>query len=197
MSDDLIKVIQECEKVCEHIHLPFQSGSNNILGKMNRKYTKEHYLELIKKIKTAVPKASFTSDVIVGFPGETEEDFLDTLEVVKQVKFDLVYTFLYSIRKGTPAAEMEDQIDVLSSKNRFDRLLDTVYKIIEENNEAMIGDTEEVLVESVSKNNEEYMTGRTRTNKIVNFKGDKSLIGKLVNVKIISQHMWYLNGEVI
>jgi tRNA-2-methylthio-N6-dimethylallyladenosine synthase len=197
MSDDLIKVIQECEKVCEHIHLPFQSGSNNILKKMNRKYTKEHYLGLIEKIKTAVPGASFTTDVIVGFPGETEEDFLDTLEVVKQVKFDLAYTFLYSRRKGTPAAEMEEQIDELTSKNRFDRLLDAVYKIIEENNQAMIGNTEEVLVESVSKNNDEYMTGRTRTNKIVNFKGDKSLIGKLVNVKIISQHMWYLNGEAV
>ena len=196
MSDELIKVIKECEKVCEHIHLPFQSGSTRVLKKMNRKYTKEHYLELIEKIKKEVPGASFTSDIIVGFPGETEEDFLDTIDVVKKVGFDLVYTFLYSKRKGTPAAEMEDQIDDAAKADRFDRLLKASYEILEKNNEAMVGTIEEVLVENVSKNNEENITGRTRTNKIVNFKGDKSLIGKLVNVKIISQHMWYLSGEI-
>ncbi len=196
-SDDLIKAISECEKVGEHVHLPFQSGSTRILKEMNRKYTKEQYLELAEKIRNAVPGVSFTSDIIVGFPGETEEDFEDTLDVVRKVRFDLVYTFIYSKRTGTPAAEMQEQIDDKTKKDRFDRLLETVYSIVQENNEAMIGKVEEVLVESVSKNNDEMMTGRTRTNKIVNFAGDKSLIGKLVDVRIQSQHMWYLAGEIV
>ena len=196
MSDDLIKAIAECEKVCEHVHLPFQSGSTKILKKMNRKYTKEHYLELIEKIKKAIPGVSFTTDIIVGFPGETEEDFKDTLDVVQNVRYDLVYTFIYSKRIGTPAAEMEEQVDDKTNKERFDRLLKTVYKHVDENNEVMIGATEEVLVENVSKNSEDVLTGRTRTNKIVNFAGDKSLIGKLVDVKIVSQHRWYLFGEL-
>lgn len=195
-SDDLIKAIAECEKVCEHIHLPFQSGSTRILKKMNRNYTKEQYLELIEKIRKAVPGVSFTTDIMVGFPGETEEDFQDTLDVVEKVRFDLAYTFIYSKRVGTPAAEMEEQVDEKTKKERFDRLLSKVYKIIEENNQAMIGRIEEILVEGPSKTNKDYLTGRTRTNKIVNFAGAESLIGKLVNVKITSQHMWYFLGEV-
>lgn len=196
-SDDLIKAISECEKVSEHVHLPFQSGSTRILKEMNRKYTKEQYLELAEKIRNAVPGVSFTTDIIVGFPGETEEDFQDTLDVVKKVRFDLAYTFIYSKRTGTPAAKMQEQIDDKTKKDRFDRLLETVYTIVQENNEAMLGKVEEVLVESVSKNNDEIMTGRTRTNKIVNFPGDKSLIGKLVDLRIQSQHMWYLAGELV
>lgn len=195
-SDDLIKAIAECEKVCEHIHIPFQSGSTRILGKMNRMYTKEQYLNLIEKIRKAIPGVSFTSDIIVGFPGETDEDFEDTLNVVNKVRFDLVYTFLYSKRKGTPAAEMPEQVDEATKKERFERLLNTVYKILEENNEAEVGKTQEVLVEEVSKNDDNILTGRTRTNRIVNFPGDRSLIGRLVNVKIVSQHMWYLAGEL-
>lgn len=196
-SDDLIRAIAECGKVCEHIHIPFQSGSTKILKEMNRKYTKEQYLELADKLKKAVPEASFTTDIIVGFPGETEEDFQDTLDVVKKVRFDIVYTFIYSKRSGTPAAQMDEQVDEKTRKDRFDRLLETVYKIIEENNEAMVGRLEEVLVEGVSKNKEGILTGRTRTNKIVNFPGEQSLIGQLVDVKIISQHMWYFAGEQV
>ncbi len=194
-SDDLISAAAECEKVCEHIHIPFQSGSTRILEKMNRRYTKEQYLELIQKIRKAVPEVSFTTDIIVGFPGETEEDFLDTLDVVEKVGFDLVYTFIYSKRTGTPAAEMPGQVEDSVKKERFDRLLDMVYKIVEENNRTMIGRTEEVLVESKSRNNPKILTGRTRTNKIVNFAGDEALIGRLIDVKIVSQHKWYLAGE--
>lgn len=196
-SDKLIEVMVNNPKICRHVHLPFQSGSTKILEKMNRKYTKEQYLELAEKIRKAMPNVSFTSDIIVGFPGETEEDFEDTLDVVRKIRFDLVYTFLYSKREGTPAAVMEDQIDEESKKNRFDRLLNLVYKITEENNEKTVGSIEKVLVEGISRNNEEYLTGRTDTNKIVNFPGDISLTGKIVKVEIISQHLWYLKGILV
>ncbi|MGE5328979.1 MAG: tRNA (N6-isopentenyl adenosine(37)-C2)-methylthiotransferase MiaB [Deltaproteobacteria bacterium] len=196
-SDELIKVMVDNPKICRHVHLPFQSGSTRILEKMNRKYTKEQYVGLAEKIKLAMPEVSFTTDIIVGFPGETEEDFQDTLDVVKKVKFDLVYTFLYSKREGTPAALMEEQIDEETKKNRFDRLLEEVYRIVEENNEKMIGSTEKVLVEGKSRNNDEFLTGRAGTNKIVNFSGDISLTGKLVNVEIVSQHLWYLKGKLV
>jgi len=196
-SDRLIEVMTQNAKICRHVHLPFQSGSTRVLERMNRKYTKEQYLELVEKIKKAMPDVSFTSDIIVGFPSETEEDFEDTLDVVKKVRFDLVYTFLFSKREGTPAAVMEEQIDEKTKKNRFDRLLDLVYKIAEENNEKMVGRIEEVFVEGLSRNNDDYLTGRTATNKIVNFPGDVSLTGKLVSVEIVSQHLWYLKGEVV
>ncbi len=196
-SDDLINAAAECGKVCEHIHIPFQSGSTRILEKMNRRYTKEQYLGLIQKIRKAVPEVSFTTDIIVGFPGETEEDFLDTLDVIEKVGFDLVYTFIYSKRTGTPAAEMPGQVEDSIKKDRFDRLLNLVYKIVEENNHTMIGKIEEVLVESKSRNNPKILTGRTRTNKIVNFAGDESLIGRSIDVKIVSQHKWYLAGELL
>lgn len=196
-SDELIDVVAECEKVCEHIHLPFQSGSTAILDKMNRRYTKEDYLRLVQKIKSKVPRVSLSTDIIVGFPGETEEDFEETLNVIKEVKFDLAYTFIYSKRVGTPAAQMETQVDEGVKKRRFDRLLDTIYKIMDENGEAYVGNVEEVLVEGVSKTDADVLTGRTRTNRIVNFTGDQSLIGNLVIVEIVSQHRWYLLGRVL
>lgn len=195
-SDKLIEVILKNPEICRHIHLPFQSGSTRILEKMNRKYTKNQYLELVDRIKKVMPDVSFTSDIIVGFPGESEEDFEGTLDIVKRVRFDLVYTFLYSKREGTPAANMENQISEEVKKDRFDRLLKLVYKIAEENNEKMVGGIEEVLVEGFSRNNEEYLTGRTGTNKIVIFPGDISFIGKLIKVEIISQHLWYLKGTL-
>jgi len=196
-SDKLIEVMAHNPKICRHVHLPFQSGSTRILEKMNRKYSKQQYIDLVEKIRKSMPEVSFTSDIIVGFPGETEEDFQDTLDVVKKVRFDLVYTFLFSKREGTPAAVMEDQVDEETKKNRFDRLLELVYKIVEENNEKMVGCIEEVFVEGISRNNEEYLTGRTGTNKIVNFPGDVSLTKKFVNVEILSQHLWYLKGKLV
>ncbi|KGG80262.1 (dimethylallyl)adenosine tRNA methylthiotransferase [Caloranaerobacter azorensis H53214] len=197
LSDELILAIKECDKICEHIHLPFQAGSNKILKAMNRKYTKEHYLNLIEKIKKAIPGIAITTDIIVGFPGETEEDFEETLDVVKKVRFDSAFTFLYSIRKGTPAAEMENQVPDDIKHKRFQRLLDTIYPISLEINQELKDKVVEVLVEEISKTDKTKVTGRTRTNKVVHFPGDKTLIGKLVKVKITNPKTWTLEGELI
>ncbi|WP_278287291.1 tRNA (N6-isopentenyl adenosine(37)-C2)-methylthiotransferase MiaB [Caloranaerobacter ferrireducens] len=197
LSDELILAIKECDKICEHIHLPFQAGSNKILKAMNRKYTKEHYLNLIEKIKKEIPDIAITTDIIVGFPGETEEDFEETLDVVRKVKFDSAFTFLYSIRKGTPAAEMKNQVPEDIKHKRFQRLLDTIYPISLEINQKLKDKIVEVLVEEISKTDKTKVTGRTRTNKVVHFPGDKNLIGKLVNVKITNPKTWTLEGELI
>ncbi|WP_245592080.1 tRNA (N6-isopentenyl adenosine(37)-C2)-methylthiotransferase MiaB [Clostridiisalibacter paucivorans] len=197
LSDELIEAIKKCDKVCEHIHLPFQSGSNNILKSMNRKYTKEKYLELVEKIKKEIPDIAVTTDIIVGFPGETEEDFEETLDVVKQVGYDSAFTFLYSIRKGTPAAKMEDQVPESIKNKRFQKLLDTLHPISYNRNLPYLNKIVEVLVEGTSKNNESILSGRTRTNKLVHFKGEKSLIGKLVDVKINTVKTWTLEGDLI
>ena len=194
LSDELISAIKDCDKVCEHIHLPFQAGSNNILKKMNRKYTKENYLALIDKIKDNIPGISITTDIIVGFPGETEKDFDDTLDIVKKSSFDSAFTFLYSIREGTPAAQMEDQISDEIKHNRFQRLLDMQHDISKHENLLLEGKTVELLVDGESKNDPEIMSGRTRTNKLVNFLGDKNSTGKLVQVKITEAYTWSLNG---
>jgi tRNA-2-methylthio-N6-dimethylallyladenosine synthase len=196
-SDELIAAIAECDKVCEHIHLPVQSGSSRILEKMNRKYTKEDYLKLIEKIKSVIPDVSLSTDIIVGFPGETEEDFNETLDVIQKVRYDSVYTFIFSKRRGTPADRMTDQIDEGVKKERFDRLLNAVQEAAEKNNIATVGNVEEILVEGASKTNENILTGRTRTNKVVNFEGDKSLIGQFVIVEIVSQHKWYFSGKIM
>ncbi|WP_427338730.1 tRNA (N6-isopentenyl adenosine(37)-C2)-methylthiotransferase MiaB [Caloranaerobacter sp. DY30410] len=197
LSDELILAIKECDKVCEHIHLPFQAGSNKILKAMNRKYTKEHYLNLIEKIKKEIPDIAITTDIIVGFPGETEEDFEETLDVVRKVKFDSAFTFLYSIRKGTPAAEMKNQVPEDIKHKRFQKLLDTIYPISLEINQKLKDKVVEVLVEEISKTDKTKVTGRTRTNKVVHFPGDKTLIGKLVKVKITNPKTWTLEGELI
>lgn len=194
LSDELILAMKECDKVCEHIHLPFQAGSNRILKIMNRKYTKESYLRLIEKLKEVIPNIAITTDIIVGFPGETEEDFKDTLDIVERVKFDSAFTFLYSIRKGTPAAKMENQISDEIKHKRFNRLLELQHSISGRKNALLKNKIVEVLVDGTSKNDEEKMSGRTRTNKLINFIGDKKAIGEIVQVKITSPRTWSLNG---
>lgn len=196
-KDDVIDAIKDCKSVCKVIHLPLQSGSTNVLKLMNRKYTKEQYLELAKKIKTKIPEATFTTDIIVGFPGETEEDFLDTLDVVEKVRFEQVFMFIYSVRKGTKAETMPNHVPEEIKSERFGRLKSLADKITEEENIKYIDTVQNVLVEGVSKTNNEFLTGRTKSYKVVNFPGSKELIGKTVDVRIVSQHVWYLKGEII
>ena len=195
-TDDVIDAIKDCDKVCKIIHLPLQSGSTKILKDMNRKYTKEQYLELVEKMKNKIPGVEFSTDIIVGFPGETEEDFKDTLDVVDKVCFEQVYMFIYSRRVGTPADKMENQIPEEVKHERFNRLKQLVESQIKQNNDKYVGTIQKVLVEGTSKTNENMLTGRTDTNKVVNFEGNTNLIGKIVDLKITSEHMWYLKGEV-
>jgi tRNA-2-methylthio-N6-dimethylallyladenosine synthase len=197
LSDELIQAMAELDKVCEHIHLPVQAGSNRILKAMNRKYTKEYYLELVEKIRKAIPDIAITTDIIVGFPGETEEDFEETLDLAKKVRYDSAFTFLYSKREGTIAAKMENQVPEEIKHERFQKLLDTLYPIFYEQNSKYENKVVEVLVEEVSKNNKEVLSGRTRTGKLVHFKGKKDLIGKFVNVKITKPKTFTLEGFII
>lgn len=196
-TDDVIEAIRDCDKVCKLIHLPLQSGSSNVLKVMNRKYTKEQYLSLVEKMKKTIPNAKFTTDIIVGFPGELDKDFEDTLDVVEQVKFEQVFMFIYSRRVGTPGDRMENQIPEEIKHKRFDRLKELVESQIAENNQKYVGTVQKVIVEGASKNNEEMLTGRTDSNKVVIFEGNKNLIGKMIELKIISEHMWYLKGEIL
>ena len=195
-TDDVIDAIANCDKVCKLIHLPLQSGNTKVLKEMNRKYTKEQYLELVEKMKKKIPNLTLSTDIIVGFPGETDEEFLDTLDVVERVNFEQIYMFIYSRRKGTPADKMENQVPEEIKHIRFNKLKELFESRIEENNNKYVGKIEKVLVEGESKNNKELFTGRTDSNKVVIFEGDKSLIGKILNVKIVSQHMWYLKGKI-
>ncbi len=197
LSDDLIDAMAECDKVCEHLHLPFQSGSNRILKAMNRRYTKEGYLSLIERLKDRIPDIGLTTDIIVGFPGETEEDFQHTLDIVEKVRYDSAFTFLYSIRQGTPAASMEGRIDRETKRDRFDRLLEKINKISGEINQNYLNRTVEVLVEGPSKTNPNRFMGRTRENKLVNFDGSENLVGELVQVQIIEAKTFFLNGKII
>ncbi|MDR7856193.1 tRNA (N6-isopentenyl adenosine(37)-C2)-methylthiotransferase MiaB [Tissierella sp.] len=197
LSDDLIECYATLDKLCKHLHLPVQSGSNKVLKEMNRKYTREDYLSIIYKLKKLVPDISFTTDIIVGFPGETEEDFNETLELIKEVRFDSAYTFLYSIREGTLAAKMDNQIDYKVKHNRFQRLSDALNEISLEKNQKLLGKTEEVLVEEVSKNNPDILTGRTRSSKLVHFKGSTELIGSLVDIKIENVKTFSLEGSLV
>ncbi len=197
LSEEVVDVIAEGEKLCESIHLPVQSGSSRILKKMNRHYTREQYLETIKKIKEKIPGVALTTDIIIGFPGETEEDFLDTLSLVKEVEYDSAFTFLYSKRSGTPADMMFDQVDENVKKDRFNRLVAAVNEICAKKNKEYDGRIVEVLVEGESKNDETKLTGRTRTGKLVNFTGNKENIGKLVNVKITKANSFSLIGEEV
>ena len=195
-TDDVIEAIADCEKVCKLVHLPLQSGNTKVLKEMNRKYTKEQYLKLVEKMKFKIPNLTLSTDIIVGFPGETEEEFEDTLDVVKKVKFEQVYMFIYSRRVGTPGDKMENQIPEEIKHKRFDKLKELVESQIAENNQKYIGTTQKVLVEGTSKNNEEMLTGRTDSNKVVVFEADKTLIGKVIELDIVSEHMWYLKGEI-
>ena len=194
-TQDVIEAIRDCEKVSKIIHLPLQAGSTSVLKAMNRKYTKEQYLELVDKIKKQIPHVVFSTDIIVGFPGETEEDFEDTLDVVKKVGYEQVFMFIYSRRVGTPGDRMENQIPEEIKHERFNRLKALVEGQMEEQNKTYIGTVQKVLIEGTSKNNENMLTGRTDSNKVVILEGDKNLIGKMVNLNIISEHMWYLKGE--
>ena len=196
-SDDVIEAIRDCEKVCKIIHLPLQSGSSRILKKMNRKYTKEQFLDLVEKMKNNIPGLALSTDIIVGFPGETEEDFSDTLDVVDKVNFEQVYMFIYSRRVGTPADKMEDQVPEELKHERFNKLKALVESQIDGNNKKYVNTIQKVLVEGKSKTNDKILTGRTDTNKVVNFEGDNSLIGNIIEIKIISEHMWYLKGEIV
>ncbi len=196
LSDELIFAIRDLNKLCEHLHLPFQSGSTRILKEMNRKYSKEDYLKLVDKVKNNIPGISLTTDIIVGFPGETEEDFQETLDVLKKVRFDQVYTFIYSKRTGTPAAKNVEQIPEEVKKERFQRLLEVQNRISKEININFLNRKLEVLVEGRSKNNDKIYTGRTRENKIINFEGNDQMIGKLVTVKIDTIKTWSLEGTL-
>ena len=194
-TDDVIQAIADCEKVCKLIHLPLQSGNTKVLKEMNRKYTKEQYLNLVEKMKNKIPNLTLSTDIIVGFPGETEEEFKDTLDVVEKVKFEQVYMFIYSRRIGTPGDKMENQVPEEIKHQRFNRLKALVESQIEENNQKYIGTTQKVLVEGESKNNSKMLTGRTDSNKVVIFEGAKEWIGTMQDLKIVSEHMWYLKGK--
>ena len=197
ISDELIEAFATLDKLCPHLHLPVQAGSNRLLKEMNRHYTREKYLDTIAKLKAKVPNIALSTDIIIGFPGETEEDFLETLDLVDKVQYDSAFTFLYSKREGTKAAKMENQVDDKVKHERFQRLVDKLNDIGLDINKKLIGETLEVLVEEVSKNNPEMLSGRSGNNKIVHFVGDKSLIGSIVNVKIEHVKTFALEGTII
>ncbi|MEO2509152.1 tRNA (N6-isopentenyl adenosine(37)-C2)-methylthiotransferase MiaB [Clostridium paraputrificum] len=197
LTEDVIMAIKECDKLCEQIHLPVQSGSNEILKKMNRHYDREKYMSLIKKIKEEIPECSITTDIIVGFPGETEENFLDTLNLCEEVGYDSAFTFIYSRRNHTPADRMEDQVPDDVKHERFNRLVDVINKGVINGNKVYEGRTVEVLVEGPSKNDETKLMGRTRNGRLVNFPGDVSMVGKLVNVHINRAQPFSLLGEIV
>ncbi len=197
LSDSLVKYMAKLDKVCEHIHLPMQSGNTDILTRMNRGYTSEHYMGLIKKLRTAMPDISITTDVIVGFPGETEEQFMDTYNMMKEIEFDFAFMFKYSPREGTAAAEYEDQVDEKVRLERLSRLIDMQNEITNKKYKEQIGKIKEIYVEQVSKKNSEELAGKSRDFKITVFKADKSLIGKFVKVKITEATGWTLKGELI
>lgn len=197
LSDKLIETIASCDKVCRQLHLPFQAGSNRILKQMNRKYTKEEYLEKIEKVKKAIPDISLSTDVIVGFPTETNGDFEETIDVLKKVEFDNIFSFIYSRREGTPAAKLDFVLSDEEIHANFNKLLEVQNEISKRKNDAYVGRTEIVLVDGVSKNNENTLSGRCESSKIVNFKGSEDLVGKYVKVKITESHTWSLNGEII
>ncbi|MDO4469209.1 MAG: tRNA (N6-isopentenyl adenosine(37)-C2)-methylthiotransferase MiaB [Bacillota bacterium] len=197
LSDELIEVMKNSKKICKHLHLPLQSGSSDILQKMNRRYDKEKYLNLVEKIRTAIPDISLTTDIIVGFPGETEEDFLETVDVVKKVRYDSAFTFIYSKRTGTPAAVMENQVPEDVVKDRFNRLLETVQTIGREMSARDTGKVMEVLVEEQNSQDKHLMTGRLSNNLLVHFEGDTSLIGQLCQVRLDECRGFYYMGTKV
>ena len=196
LSDDLIEAMATLPKVCHHMHLPLQSGSTEILKKMNRRYTKEHYLGLVEKLRARIPDVAITTDIIVGFPGETEEDFLETMDVVDKVHYDSAFTFIYSKRTGTPAATMDNQVPEDVVKDRFDRLLALVQKHGHEKVQSLEGTVQEVLVEEVNEQDSTLVSGKLANNVTVHFPGDESMIGKLVNVRLNCCKGFYFIGEV-
>jgi len=198
LSDELIEVIASHPNVSRHLHLPFQAGSSRILQRMNRRYTKEAYIDLAMKIKSKVPDIALTTDIIVGFPGETEEDFLDTMDLVEKVRFDGAFTFIYSPRVGTPAAKMEDQVPEEVKKERLMRLIDLQNRISLERNQALIGTIQEILVEGASEKNESRWSGRTSHNKLVHFEPTvKVEPGDVAQVRICGAKTFTLDGELL
>ena len=197
LSDELIEAFTVCDKLCHNLHLPIQSGSNRVLKRMNRKYTREDYLKLIEKLRIRVPDITLSTDIIVGFPGETDEDFEETLSFVKEVEYDSAFTFIYSIRKGTPAEKFDNQVEESEKHRRFDLLVSTVNEISEKKNKVYQDRIEKILVDGVSKNNKLMLTGRTDGFKLVNFAGKKNMIGSLVDVRITDAKTFSLLGEVI
>ena len=196
LSDELIEVMATTPKICHHVHLPLQSGSSRLLKLMNRHYTKEDYLLLVNKIRTAMPDAALTTDIIVGFPGETEEDFMDTIDVVRKAEFDSAFTFIYSKRIGTPAASMEGQVPEDVTKRRFDTLLNVVNECAKKRCGIDVGKTLPVLVEDVNSQHPELVTGRLENNTLVHFPGDDSLIGQIVNVSLDESKGFYYLGTL-
>ena len=197
LSDELLEKIKKLDKVANHIHLPVQSGSNKVLKEMNRGYTREYYLGRVKKIQQEIPEAAVSTDFIVGFPGESEEDFEQTIKLVRELKFDMAYTFIYSPRSGTPAARRDDQIAEEVKKERLNRLMELQNRISYEQNQELIGSRQEILVTGPSSNDPEVYEGRTSTNKICFIDKRKDLLGELVEVKIEDAKSWTLEGTVI
>ena len=197
LSDELIEVMKNSKKICKHLHLPLQSGSTDILKVMNRRYTKEQYLNLVERIRTAIPDISLTTDIIVGFPGETEEDFLETMDVVEKVRYDSAFTFIYSKRTGTPAAAMENQIPDDVVKDRFDRLLSKVQEIGRAMSARDTGTVQEVLVEEQNSQDPHLMTGRLSNNLLVHFEGDTSLLGQICQVHLDECRGFYYMGTKV
>ena len=197
LSDELIEVMAKSDKICKQMHLPLQSGSSRLLKIMNRHYDKQQYLTLVDKLRKAIPDIGLTTDIIVGFPGETEEDFQETLDVVEKARYDSAFTFIYSKRSGTPAAKMPEQVPEEVVKERFDRLLSLVNKISKEKTKLLEGTIQEVLVEEVNKKIPGYVSGRLSNNSIVHFPADTSLIGSIVNVKLNEAKGFYYMGEMV
>ena len=197
LSDELIEVMGKSKKICKHLHLPLQSGSSRILKEMNRHYDKEKYLALVDKLRSAVPDLALTTDIIVGFPGETEEDFQETLDVVRRVGYESAFTFIYSRRTGTPAASMEQQVPEAVVKDRFERLLKEVQETAAQKAGALTGATEPVLVEEVNEQDQTLVTGRLSNNFVVHLPGTSELVGRIVNVKLKECKGFYFYGEMV
>lgn len=195
LSNELIAVMAKSKKICRHLHLPLQSGSSRLLKIMNRHYDKEQYLTLVDKIRAAIPDIALTTDIIVGFPGETEEDFEETMDVVRKVRYDSAFTFIYSKRTGTPAAKMEDQVPEDVVKARFDRLLKEVQEIAAEKSARLTGQVQDVLVESVNHQDDSLLTGRLGNNSVVHFPGGKELIGQIIPVRLDECKGFYYIGS--
>lgn len=196
LSEELIEVMKHSKKICRHLHLPLQSGSTKILKAMNRRYTKEQYLELAEKIRREIPDMAITTDIIVGFPGETKEDVDETIDVIRRVKYDNAFTFIYSKRTGTPAAAME-QVPEEQVKEQFDRVLKTVQETAREQVSRYQGQIADVLVEEINENDRSMVTGRMSNNTLVHFQGDASLVGKIVNVSLDECHGFYYTGHQV
>ena len=197
LSDELIQVMQHSPKICRHLHLPLQAGSDRILEAMNRRYTKEQYLALVEKLKRAIPDIAITTDIIVGFPGETSEDVEETMDVVRRVQFDNAFTFIYSPRTGTPAAAMENQASEEVVHENFDRLLSVVQETAKQRAALLEGKVMEALVEEVNEQDPAFVTGRLSNNMLVHFKADKRLVGKFVMVKLDHCHGFYYTGRMV